>query len=279
MSRRRAVGLGLVVMSTYLAGAALSARLDPLDARPILDGLAPPPAYEWVDPPPALASTNKAPEIKTVTLSASQATYDPKTGSEPGVYATGNYQATLSLAPGAIAAQPGVREVVLRLAPTASSPSSVVPDGYQIAGNVIEVSATYQPTGDRATELSADAQLMLAYPVVFGGIDDTVLMSADGQTWEAIPSTNHLGQQLVVANIQRLGFFAVGQTSGSGASSGPSGGSEGISTPVWVVVLLGGLALISGVAAIAIRRSGSNRSDGRRRRPPRENDPFETWGD
>ena len=276
MSRRLAVGLGLLLVGGYLAGAAFSAHLDPLDARPLLDGLAPPPAYEWVDPPPALASTNKTPETKTITLSPSGATYDPKIGSTAGVYATGNYQATLSLAPGAIAPLSGAREVVLRFVPTAPPPSPVVPDGYQIAGNVLEITAIYQPTGTAARELSADAQLMLAYPAVFGGIDDTVLASSDGQTWKALQSTNHLGQQLAVANIQRLGFFAVGQTAGSGLGSGTSG-SEGI--PVWVVAVLVGLAVIAAAAAIAVRRRGSARTVDRPRPPPRDDDPFDPWKD
>jgi hypothetical protein len=275
VNRRLVAAIGVLVAAGYLAAAALSARLDPLAARPILDGLAPPPAYEWVDPPAALASTNKTPYAKTVTLSAAEATYDTKTGSAPGVYATDNYQATLSLAPSAIAPKPGAKGVELRFVPDAPDPNSAVPDGYQIAGNIIEITATYQPSGDAATDLSADAQLMLAYPAVFGGIDDEVLTSIDGRTWKALPSTNHLGQQLVVANIKRLGFFAVGQTAGSGPAP-TTGGSEGV--PIWVVVALGGLAVLAAGAAIVVRRGGS--SVERERRPPSGEDddhPFDSW--
>ncbi len=274
MSRRLVAAVGVLVAAGYLAAAALSARLDPLAARPILDGLAPPPAYEWVDPPAALASTNKTPFAKTVTLSAAEATYDPKTGSAPGVYATDNYQATLSLAPNAIAPKAGATGIELRFVPDAPDPNSTVPDGFQIAGNVIEISATYQPSGDAATELSADAQLMLAYPAVFGGIDDEVLTSTDGLLWEALPSTNHLGQQLVVANIKRLGFFAVGQSAGSGPA--PATGAAGEGVPIWVVALLGGLAVLAAGAAIAVRRSGSSEDgEGRRTAPRRDDDdPF-----
>jgi hypothetical protein len=276
VSRRLTAALGIVIAAGYVAAAAFSAHLDPLDARPILDGLAPPPAYEWVDPPAALASTNKTPSAKTVTLTQQEATYDPRTGSAPGVYATDNYQATLSLAPNAIAPRAGARGVELNFVPTVPNPTSTVPGEYQIAGNVVEISATYQPAGGEVTDLSADAQLMLAYPAVFGGIDDVLLASTDGRVWKELPSTNHLGQQLVVANIKRLGFFAVGQTTGA-SSAAPTGTSGGV--PIWVVVALGGVAVLAAGAAIAVRRGGSNPEAERRPRPPREDDPFDPWKD
>jgi hypothetical protein len=277
VNRRLVAALGTAVAAGYIAAAALSARLDPLDARPILDGLAPPPAYEWVDPPPALASTNKTPYAKTVTLTSKEATYDSKTGSAPGVYATDNYQATLSIAPGAIAPQAGAQGIELRFVPTAPDPTGTVPDGYQIAGNLVEISATYQPSGGKVTDLSADAQLMLAYPAAFGGIDDVVLTSSDGRTWKSLPSTNHLGQQLVVANIKRLEFFAVGQTTGSSPAA-PAIASGGV--PVWVIAALGGLAVLAAAAAIAVRRSGSStEGEPRPPQPARDDDPFDPWKD
>jgi hypothetical protein len=271
VSRRLVAAIGCLAAAAYIAAAAVSAHLDPVDARPILDGLAPPPAYEWVDPPSALASTNTKPETKTVTLSVDQATYDRRTGSAPGVYATGNYQATLSLAPGAIPPEAGADRVVLRFVPKAPAANATVPEGYAIAGNVVQITATYHPGGGQATTMAADTQLLLAYPAVYGGVDDTVLTSTDGRTWKALRSTNHLGQQLVVANIARLGYFAVGQTSGSGVSSVATA-SEGV--PVWAFVALGALALLAVGAAVVIRRSG--RSDGGARRPGRgsDDDPF-----
>ncbi len=266
MRRGRALAIGIVVIACYIAAALVSARLDPLARRPILDGLAPPPAYQWVDPPPALASTNQRPDTKTVVMTPAGATYDPQRGSAPGVYATANYQTTLSLAPGAIAPQEGARGAVLRIVPSAPEPSAVVPDGFQIAGNVVRISAAYRPSGDHVTQLSAQAQLMLAYPAVFGGFDDTVLTSPDGHTWEALPSTNHLGQQLVVANIERFGLFAVGQTAGSSPAAG-TGGSQGV--PVWVIVVLAGLAIVAAIAAVIARRDSrpvGPRPEARRRR-------------
>jgi len=250
VSQRVAATLGLAFAAVYLAGAALSAHLDPLDRRPLLDGLSPPPAYQWVSPPAALASTNQTPDTKRVTLSTADATFDPKTGSAPGVYATANYQTTVSLGAHAIAPHPGATEVELAIVPSAPDPGAVVPDRYAIAGNVVEITATYRPTGGKVTALGADAQLLLSYPAIFGGIDDTVLTSTDGITWTALESNNHLGQQLVVANIDRLGMFAVGQTSGSSPTVGSA--TEGV--PVWVIAVLVALAVIAALTAIAVRR-------------------------
>jgi hypothetical protein len=254
VSRRAVAALGLGVAALYIAGAAWSAHLDPLDRRPLLDGLAPPPAYRWVEPPPALAPQNVAPDAKRVTLSERDATYDPKTGSAPGVYATDDFQATLTLAARAIPPRAAASEVELRILPSAPSPDPVVPDGYRIAGNVIEVTATYRPTGGDVTKLAADAQLLLSYPAIFGGVDDTVLASTDGIAWTALESTNHLGQQLVVANIDRLGMFAVGQTSGSSPGSA-AGDTEAV--PGWLIGVLVALGVIAALTAIAARRGSS----------------------
>jgi hypothetical protein len=112
---------------------------------------------------------------------------------------------------------------------------------------------------------------------VFGGFDDTVLASPDGHTWEALPSTNHLGQQLVVANIERFGLFAVGQTAGSSPAAG-TGGSQGV--PVWVIALLAGLAIVAAIAAVIARRDprpAGPRPEARRRR---DDDRFgDPWKD
>jgi hypothetical protein len=273
VSRRRAARLGALVAAFYLVGAALSARLDPLNREPVLDGLAPPPTYRWVEPPAALASTNQPPETKVVTLSQDDATYDPATGSAAAVYATADYQTTLTLAQGAIAPRSGASEVVLTIEPSAPDPGAVTPDGYEIAGNVVEVTATYRPAGGEVTAFAAEAHLMLAFPSVFGGIDDTLMTSTDGITWRALPSTNHLGQQLVVGKIRRLGLFAVGQTAGSTPT--PSGGAEGF--PAWLIAVLVGLAVTAALTAVAARR-GARGSSPRRPPPPRGRaDPFDPW--
>jgi hypothetical protein len=277
VSRRGAIGVGVALAFVYVGGAAISGHLDPLDRRPLLDGLAPPPAYEWVEPPAALASTNTAPEATTFRLTTSTATYEPSTGSVANVYATGNYQATLALQAGAIPPHQSAQGAVLTFTPFAPTDQVEVPDGYQIAGNVVQITASYQPSGGDVTVLGADAQLTLAYPLVFGGIDDTVLTSSDGRRWAALRTSAHPGQQLVVARIDRLGFFAVGQTTGSDRP-GLTPAEPSAESPVWLFAAVGVLGLLA-IIAIVVVRAGNKSRPARPRRPPppREDDSFDPW--
>ena len=212
-------------------------------------------------------------------LTPETATYDPTVGAAAGVFATGNYQATLALGVGAIPAVDGANEVVLTLRPLAPEAGATVPDGYRIAGNVIQITAAYRPTGGAVKTLTGDAQLTLSYPLVYGGIDDTLLHSTDGTTWSALKSTDHLGQQVVIGKIDELGFYTVGQTSGTDRTSGaPTAGTSG-DRSVLIIAALIGIALIAVIAAAWVRsRRAQQRVERAPRRPPRRNDdPFDPW--
>ena len=277
MSRRVALSAGVLLACLYVVGAVTSGHLDPLDRRPILDGLAPPPPYGWVSPPDALASTNQPPSPKTFRLSGSEASFDPSTGSAAIVFATGNYQATLALGDGAFPPAQGATGAVVTMTPLAPSPDVSLLDGYGIAGNVMHITASYQPTGQRITRLHGDAQLTLAYPIVFG-VDDTIVTSADGRRWTSVDSTDHIGQQLVVGTVNSLGFFAVGQRSVAGGTlpsgSAPGGGS----IPIVPIAVLVGVVIAAVVVVVAMRarsrESGPPRTPPHPRRDDRFDDPW-----
>jgi hypothetical protein len=276
VSRRSVGGVGIILACLYVVGAIVSGHRDPLDRRPLLDGLAPPPAYQWVTPPEALAASNRPPTPKTFLFSPSEASFDPSKGSVPGVFASGNYQATLALAEGAFPPTAGATGAVLTLSPLAPAPGLSLPGGYQIAGNVMRITASYRPAGRKITRLSADAQLTLAYPVVYG-IDDTIVTSSDGERWTAVRSTDHVGQQLVIGNIHHLGFFAVGQRSVVGGTSpGTSTGSGG-SIPIVPIAALVGLAIVSSIIVLVLRARSKDERRPRPPRPPRREDPFDLW--
>jgi hypothetical protein len=273
MSRPVALGAGVLLACLYLVGAILSGRLDPLDRRPILDGLAPPPPYGWVSPPEALASTNQPPSPKTFRLSGSEASFDPSTGSAAIVFATGNYQATLALGDGAFPPAQGATGAVVTMTPLAPSSDMSLPDGYRIAGNVMHITASYQPTGQRITRLHGDAQLTLAYPIVFG-VDDTIVTSADGRRWTSVHSTDHIGQQLVVGTVNSLGFFAVGQRSMAGGTLPSGSATGGGSIPILPIAVLIVVVVAAVVVVVAIR--ARSRESGPPRPPPRprRDDPW-----
>ena len=125
--------------------------------------------------------------------------------------------------------------------------------------------ATYQPSGDPVGALRKPGTVVLAYPLLFtgGGFSDAMLRSDDARTWTRIPSTDSIGRQLVHANVDGFGYFAVGQTAipVGPASAAPSGRT--------LPIVLAGLAVVAGVAlvVVALVRRRSRRASPQR--PPR----------
>jgi len=258
--RRRAAIAGAALCLAYLAGAVVSGSLGPASRRPILDGLAPPPLYRWVSPPPALASTNKPPSAGRSTIAL-----DLSKGSAATVFSTRDFQASLALGQGAIAPHGQDTQVQLVMTPLAPKPEATLPAGVQIAGNVIEVTATYEPSGVPVGDLRTRGELGLVYPLLFQGVGftDTMLRSTDERSWSSLPSDDAIAQQSVHAAVGRLGFFAVGQ-SPVGPTAPPSG-SNGTRNGSIVIGILAALVLLG--AVWFLRRRSPPPPPSRRPRP------------
>jgi hypothetical protein len=256
--RRRAAAVGGALCLVYLVGALVSGSLGPASRRPILDGLAPPPLYRWVDPPPALASTNKPPSAGRSVIAL-----DPTKGSAATVFSTRDFQASLALGQGAIAPHGQDTQVQLVMTPFAPKPDASLPPGMQIAGNVVQVTATYEPSGASVGDLRTRGELGLVYPLLFQGVGftDAMLRSTDERSWSALQSDDAIAQQSVHAAVGRLGFFAVGQ-SPVGATSPPSA-SNGSRSGSIVVGILAALVLLG--AVWFLRRRSPPPSAGTRR--------------
>jgi hypothetical protein len=241
-ARRRAAVAGAALCLAYLVGAVVSGSLGPASRRPILDGLAPPPLYRWVAPPPALASTNKPPSAGRSTIAL-----DPTKGSAATVFSTRDFQASLAMGQGAIAPHGQDTHVQLVMTPLAPKPDATLPADMQMAGNVIGVTATYEPSGASVGGLRTRGELGLVYPLLFQGVGftDTILRSTDERSWSALQSDDAIAQQSVHAAVGRLGFFAVGQ-SPVGATAPPSR-STGTRNGSIVVAILAALVLLGAV--------------------------------
>jgi hypothetical protein len=269
---RRALAAGVAVTALYLVSAAVSGRLSPLARRPLLDGFAPPPPYRWVRPPASLASTNEKPSAGRFSIPLGKA------GSEAGVFSTDDSQASLALGPGAIQPSSGDRSVLLRITPLAPAAGVSLPGGMVLSGNVYRFIASYRPSGSPVGPFTAPGQLVLAYPAAADALlhRHTLLRSDDGRTWEAVQSIDSIGQQLVQGNVDKMGYFAVGQ-----AKPGtPRHTSTG--TIVYRVILIAGIVVVVaaiGVAELRIRRKRrrSRRPRPRKRPPPNRTrrDPWE----
>jgi hypothetical protein len=271
VTSRRVAATGAVLVAAYVAGAFVSGALDPSLRRPVLDGLAPPPLYRWIEPPPALASTNQRPSAGRFDIQLS-----PTKGSAPGVFSTKDFQFRLALGLGAIPARQGDTSILLTATPLSPDPNAQIPQGMQIAGNVMRVRATYQPSGTPVDRFSPPGELGLVYPLLFQGVGftDTVLRSDDGRSWTALESDDAVAQQSVHASVDGPAYFAVGQTPSSSPTAAPaSTGSKSI--PVVVAIL----AVLLGAFAVLRRRSSrsSHGPPAPPKRDPSDGDAFDPW--
>jgi hypothetical protein len=249
-------GVGIVVL--YLAGAVVSGRASILARRPLLDGLAPPTPYRWVNPPPDLAAGNKPPASTrfTVELTAN--------GSRLGAFSTSDGQLNLVLSEGAVAARPGQTGVEVAVEPVDPATLGAAPSGLVVAGNAYRIRASYRPSGRKVDALGGQSSVGLVYPLLATAVADpgghVVLSSADGRTWEQLPSTDTPGTHQVSAGLKRTGYVQVGVAPSQGSGSDPRDR----------ILLLGtGIAVVIVVAALVLRLRERSRagppSRGRRR--------------
>jgi hypothetical protein len=256
-ARRTAALSGLAVVAVYVVAAAISGHLSVLARRPLLDGVTPAVPYKWVDPPRALAATNQEPSSGTF-----QVELTPN-GSKTQVLTTDDAQVTLILSKGAFAASKGDTYVQVTLTPLAPKAVTAPQAPLKILGNVIQLQATYQPSGNAAPLQARSGRIVLVYPLVVGVHAHAIVSSTDGKTWTT-PDTNDLPSiQQADALIDGLGYAAVASTPAPATPSTSGGGGGGSSTATIVIV---GALIVLAVAAVVVMR-GRPSAEQRRRRP------------
>jgi hypothetical protein len=238
-ARRRVLAAGLAVALAYLALAAVSGHLSPLARQPLLDGIGPPVVYRWVDPPPELAGTNQPPTPGDFTLKLTDR------GTRPDVFTTDDAQVTLIPVAGTFAAAPGQDSVHLTVTPlgTAVSPPN---EPVEIVGNVIELRATYEPSGDQIDTFHKPLEVILVYPIPpnVHSTKHTLISSPDGTTWEPSDGTDSLAIQQVEGPVPTLGFMAAAADVSATSSPSAAPTANGNSTL--------GIALIVGAVCAAL---------------------------
>lgn len=250
MSRRYALGAGVLALVAYIGGSWLSASLGVTSAT-MLDGLNSPPPYRWVDPPADLAASNQEPLKGHFPLALT------KQGSAAGAFSTNDGQATLVISQGSIAPKEGERSLEVDIEPLAPSTVDANPPGnLEITGNVYRFTAVYKPSGDDVTELAGggDQRVLMIYPSEAGPHRaHTLITSVDGRTWTKLETDDSGAQQQVQAPVTSLGYVAV---------AGPPQESEGLSTSAVGVVVLAIVLVVLGGLVIArnVRRPPANRS-------------------
>jgi hypothetical protein len=221
---------------------ALTSRLDPFGAPPVLDGLSPPPAYRWVEPPPDLADANKKPFGGTFSVRFTNGR------SEAGAFTIRDSQLSMILDPGVLAANGNPRAARISITPRSAS-SVHTPVGLHIDGNVYRIAITSQPSGDAITSFKTPQRVILVYPADHSFVkpEHLIAFSADGQTWNRLKTQDSTVQQQSSALIRSPGFVAVVTPTKSKSSN--------TAVVVYVLVGIAVLGLIGLLAWWLYRRS------------------------
>ena len=232
-SARGPLAVGAALALVYLAGAALTATLDPLQGRALLDGSFTGAPYNWVSPPPSLAASNKAPTPLTQSVPIS-----PESGSDPAGISTNDLQVTLLLSKGAFPPSDQQDSVVVRITPLA--PTGRLPGGNEPQGNAYRIQATYQPGGASIATVIPQAQLVLVYPAPLnpGTFEGTIFISPDGRTWTALRTSTSAARHQALAETGRLGYFVVGAPPPPSPTGSAGGGLSGTLRILLVAVLV-----------------------------------------
>jgi hypothetical protein len=247
---RRALAVGIGIVIAYAVLAAWSGSLSPLARGPLLDGLGPV-NYRWVAPPPELETTNQRPSAGRFTLPLT------KRGVGTQVVFTSDSQVTVVIDEGAIGPARGQRSVELSVDPV--DPAELAPLGGDLAvfGNAYRLGATYRPSDTRVGDLERPIQTILVYPATSTLHANTheLLFSPDGETWEALETTDSPAQQQAEAMMPSLGYVVVAGVPSriTTSPSAPAGGTP----PVAVALLVtAGIVLVIGIGLLIRSRAG-----------------------
>jgi hypothetical protein len=255
-ARRRALAGGVAAVLAYLALAALSGHLSPLARHPLLDGYSGNPVqYNWVTPPPELAGTNQPPTSGDFTLKLTDR------GTRPGVFTTGDAQVTLIPVAGTFPSAPGQDAVHLTVTPIDASTVSPPAEPLEIVGNVIELTATYEPSGDPIDTMDKPLETILVYPLPpnVHTSSHTLIFSPDGKTWERSDGTDSTAIQQVEGPVRTLGYVAAAADVSATSSSTPAG-MGGSSSTLGIALIVGAVcAALIGVGLLLRGREPSER--------------------
>jgi hypothetical protein len=254
MGRSRA---GLLLATVYALVVVGTVRLSDHRVRPLFDGAGNVVPYRWVQRPwyiPASYNVEPRPKRATVSLEGGAS---PLTG-----LTSQDSQLVLNLPAGAFPARPGASRVVVAITPVDPETLGATPSGLRPDGNAYRVEMAYQPAGGAVDEAALAGNVVLIVPEQ----GDAVLHSADGRTWEPLPSQLLGDPTTLGASFTRAGYY-LGATSQPEVPEPPGSGKGGVVAGVAVAAVV---ALLVGFGpAAARRRRPSRRAPPPRRKPTR----------
>jgi hypothetical protein len=249
--RRPALIAGLAVVAAYAALAAWSGSLTPLARGPLLDGVFPT-DYRWVAPPPELEATNQPPSSGRFRLPLG------RQGVGTQVVFTSDSQVTVVIDEGSIGPAPRQRAAELLVEPV--DPADLAPPGGDLVpfGNAYSFDARFRPSGDPVPDLERPIQVILVYPATstLHATSHDIMFSPDGQTWEALETTDSPAQQQAQADVPGLGFVMVAGVPVPFTPAPGGGGGSGGTPPLAIALLVAaGVVLLIGVGLLIRSRA------------------------
>ncbi|MGH9185925.1 MAG: hypothetical protein ACRD0U_08955 [Acidimicrobiales bacterium] len=238
-STGRVFGLGLTFGALYVVALLLTAALSDHHVRPLFEGVGPAAPYRWVNPPPEFAVGNVPPAALDTTIAL-----DAGGSIAGGGFATSDGQLVVPLGAGAIAPLEGASFVAVHVEPLDPATLGPLPSPLRPAGNVYQVTLTYQPTGQAVGPLAAPGNVVLVVPEP----TEAVFVSPDGQAWSGIDSRPLGGPTVVGATFAQPGYYLAG-TSAPPAGAGGDSGLGRWSTPLVAMVTAALGLLLAGAPA------------------------------
>lgn len=237
--RAKPLVVGLAIAGAYLLVAASSFALHWVPRAPVLDGLQPPPPYQWVKPPPARASNNKPPSAGTQSI-------DIGPGDPGGSVTTPDGQCQVVLEGTSVALAPGQSSVKISMTPIDASTVGPPPSGgFSYDSNAYQVTATYEPSGQAITSLSAT--IVLTYAT-----NADRIIQWTGSSWNSLASTPNTTSNQLFAGVTSLGTFATAQLGGGG--NGVSGPKSSSSAVLALEIILPFALIIAAVGFLLVKR-------------------------
>jgi hypothetical protein len=231
--------VGALVVGLYLVVFVATVRLADHHVRPLFEGIGPAPAYQWVDPPPEFAVGNVKPHEVAREI--------PLTEGGTGLtsLSSGDAQVVINIPDGAAPPRPGDNKVVVTFTPGSARGVGPLPNGLRADGNVYQVTLAYQPSETPISKLAVSGNIVMTLPEA----GKTMLYSADGNQWAALPTQPVGSPTILGAVFSRPGFYVGGAAATAAKSKSNSG----------AVVLAAGavvaLALGLGLGPVLVRRA------------------------
>jgi hypothetical protein len=232
---------GFVFLALYAAVLGATGMLTDRPVRPLFDAIGGAIPYKWVNPPWYVGSTNIKPGPSSTDIP-----FENGTSPLVGVNSE-DAQIILNLPQGSLPANGADTAVRASFTPLDPKKLAKPPGGMRSNGNAYRVEMTYQPSGAALRQVATSGNVVMVVP----DEAERMLFSADGKSWEELP-TQMLGDPNTVGSaFNTPGYYLVGTTLPEFVDPNKDDDRKRV---VGIAMIVGALALLMGFVLPAILR-------------------------